>query len=162
MRVLIRSSTTSMTSVPKPLKFLIPHYDTLKNIHAKIVDQTTKVWYYLSKVITKMIHNDCLWKFDMLHSCRNSAPMLYPCLGWPWARDATVSSIVCKARTRRSGLGDTNTSGGRARSEVTCTCTTVCCPGMFNSCLFAQALDWRSGCRVAGCGGLGRRDARAA
>ncbi len=29
----IRSSTSSMTAVPKPLKFLRPHYDTLKNIY---------------------------------------------------------------------------------------------------------------------------------
>ena len=36
MRRLIRASTTSMTSVPKPLKFMIPHYDTMKAVHAKI------------------------------------------------------------------------------------------------------------------------------
>ncbi|ELT94307.1 hypothetical protein CAPTEDRAFT_150361 [Capitella teleta] len=42
MRTLIRSSTTSMTSVPKPLKFLRPHYETLKTVHEKITDQTTK------------------------------------------------------------------------------------------------------------------------
>ena len=30
IRSLIRSSTTSMTSVPKPLKFMRPHYDTMK------------------------------------------------------------------------------------------------------------------------------------
>lgn len=29
----IRSSTSSMTSVPKPLKFLRPHYDTLKGVY---------------------------------------------------------------------------------------------------------------------------------
>jgi 26S proteasome regulatory subunit N1 len=29
----IRSSTSSMTAVPKPLKFLRPHYDTLKIIY---------------------------------------------------------------------------------------------------------------------------------
>ena len=29
----IRSATSSMTSVPKPLKFLRPHYDTLKGIY---------------------------------------------------------------------------------------------------------------------------------
>ena len=29
----IRSATSSMTSVPKPLKFLRPHYDTLKSIY---------------------------------------------------------------------------------------------------------------------------------
>lgn len=31
----IRTSTSSMTSVPKPLKFLRPHYDTLKGVFEK-------------------------------------------------------------------------------------------------------------------------------
>ncbi|KAI0242456.1 26S proteasome non-ATPase regulatory subunit 2 [Lamellibrachia satsuma] len=42
MRTLIRSSTTSMTSVPKPLKFLRVHYDTLKEIYEKIKDKETQ------------------------------------------------------------------------------------------------------------------------
>jgi 26S proteasome regulatory subunit N1 len=42
LRTLIRASTTSMTSVPKPLKFLRPHFDTLKEIYEKIVDPKTK------------------------------------------------------------------------------------------------------------------------
>jgi 26S proteasome regulatory subunit N1 len=33
----IRSSTTSMTSVPKPLKFLRPHYATLKGVYDSLV-----------------------------------------------------------------------------------------------------------------------------
>lgn len=33
---LIRASTTSMTSVPKPLKFMRPHYETMKEIHKKM------------------------------------------------------------------------------------------------------------------------------
>lgn len=32
----IRASTTSMTSVPKPLKFMRPHYATMKTIHEKL------------------------------------------------------------------------------------------------------------------------------
>jgi len=43
LRTQIRSSTTSMTSVPKPLKFLRPHYDTLKQVYEKINDERTKV-----------------------------------------------------------------------------------------------------------------------
>ncbi|GFY54772.1 26S proteasome non-ATPase regulatory subunit 2 [Trichonephila inaurata madagascariensis] len=35
LRVKIRASTTSMTSVPKPLKFLRPHFDTLKQLYDK-------------------------------------------------------------------------------------------------------------------------------
>jgi len=32
-----------MTSVPKPLKFLRPHYDTLKTVYEKIKDKETQV-----------------------------------------------------------------------------------------------------------------------
>lgn len=39
IRSLIRSSTTSMTSVPKPLKFMRPHYQTMK------VGNTTGVFF---------------------------------------------------------------------------------------------------------------------
>jgi 26S proteasome regulatory subunit N1 len=42
MRTLIRAATTSMTSVPKPLKFLRPHYATLKTIYEKIVEPNAK------------------------------------------------------------------------------------------------------------------------
>uniref|UniRef100_A0A914X4C9 26S proteasome non-ATPase regulatory subunit 2 n=1 Tax=Plectus sambesii TaxID=2011161 RepID=A0A914X4C9_9BILA len=40
MRSLIRASTTSMTSVPKPLKFMRAHYGTMKEILEKIKDKT--------------------------------------------------------------------------------------------------------------------------
>lgn len=43
LRTQIRASTTSMTSVPKPLKFLRVHYDTLKDAHEKIRDKETQV-----------------------------------------------------------------------------------------------------------------------
>lgn len=39
---LIRTSTTSMTSVPKPLKFLREHYPALKEVYEKIQDPKTK------------------------------------------------------------------------------------------------------------------------
>ncbi|KAL5006869.1 hypothetical protein ScPMuIL_015675 [Solemya velum] len=42
LRTQIRASTTSMTSVPKPLKFLRPHYETLKEVYEKIKDKETK------------------------------------------------------------------------------------------------------------------------
>ena len=42
MRSLIRASTTSMTSVPKPLKFMRPHYPKMKQIYEEIADETTK------------------------------------------------------------------------------------------------------------------------
>lgn len=40
LRKLIRASTTSMTSVPKPLKFMIPHFDTMKAVYEKLEDNT--------------------------------------------------------------------------------------------------------------------------
>ncbi|XP_042913002.1 26S proteasome non-ATPase regulatory subunit 2, partial [Parasteatoda tepidariorum] len=42
LRSKIRASTTSMTSVPKPLKFLRPHYDTLKQLYEKYPDIDAK------------------------------------------------------------------------------------------------------------------------
>lgn len=42
LRSQIRASTTSMTSVPKPLKFMRPHYDTMKLVYDKIEDAKTK------------------------------------------------------------------------------------------------------------------------
>lgn len=45
LRTLIRTSTSSMTSVPKPLKFLRPHYQTLVNIYNSWKDSETKVFY---------------------------------------------------------------------------------------------------------------------
>lgn len=42
LRSLIRASTTSMTSVPKPLKFMRIHYDSMKEIYKKMPDATTR------------------------------------------------------------------------------------------------------------------------
>ena len=38
----IRSATTSMTSVPKPLKFLRPHFSGLKDSYDKLSDESNK------------------------------------------------------------------------------------------------------------------------
>lgn len=38
----IRASTTSMTSVPKPLKFMKPHYETMKEVYEKIKELNVK------------------------------------------------------------------------------------------------------------------------
>ena len=40
MRTLIRTSTSSMTSVPKPLKFLRPHFSQLKEIYTQWPDSS--------------------------------------------------------------------------------------------------------------------------
>lgn len=42
MRSLIRASTTSMTSVPKPLKFMRPHYETMKEVYKHMPDTQTR------------------------------------------------------------------------------------------------------------------------
>eukprot|EP01137_Pigoraptor_chileana_P004075 Opistho-2@45258 len=42
LRTHIRSSTSSMTSVPKPLKFLRGHYGTMKDLHGKMPDGENK------------------------------------------------------------------------------------------------------------------------
>lgn len=43
LRTKIKESTSSMTSVPKPLKFLRNQYDSLKAVYEKITDKSTKV-----------------------------------------------------------------------------------------------------------------------
>lgn len=67
LRKLIRASTTSMTSVPKPLKFMIPHYETMKTIYEKIATSNTPetvkkdcadVLSVLSMTMSE--NNDCL------------------------------------------------------------------------------------------------------
>lgn len=45
MRFLIRTATTSMTSVPKPLKYLAEYYDAIKVGYNKISDPATKKLY---------------------------------------------------------------------------------------------------------------------
>ena len=42
LRNQIRSSTSSMTSVPKPLKFLRPHYAALVDIHKAMASSEDK------------------------------------------------------------------------------------------------------------------------
>lgn len=43
LKGLIKSSTTSMTSVPKPLKFLRSQYGRIKNIYENMRNPKTKV-----------------------------------------------------------------------------------------------------------------------
>lgn len=50
MRQEIRTATSSMTSVPKPLKFLRPHYETLKSYFETMVESELKK--YLADVLS--------------------------------------------------------------------------------------------------------------
>ena len=69
LRKLIRASTTSMTSVPKPLKFMIPHYEAMKEVYEKLPDNSVvkkecaDVVSILS--MTMSDKNDCL-KYKLL------------------------------------------------------------------------------------------------
>jgi len=67
LRKLIRASTTSMTSVPKPLKFMIPHYEAMKTAYEKIASspgpdavkkECADVLSVLSMTMSE--NNDCL------------------------------------------------------------------------------------------------------
>eukprot|EP01134_Creolimax_fragrantissima_P004949 CFRG4949T1 len=61
----IKSATASMTSVPKPLKFLEPHYKTLKEVHEKINNEEVKkmaadVVSVLAMTASDASERDCL------------------------------------------------------------------------------------------------------
>lgn len=43
LRSQIRTATASLTSIPKPIKFLRPHYAKLKDLWEKITDEANKV-----------------------------------------------------------------------------------------------------------------------
>ncbi|VEL30313.1 unnamed protein product [Protopolystoma xenopodis] len=68
MRSLIRSSTTSMTSVPKPLKFMRPHYSRMKDIYSKLTDQSTKkMCADLISVLGMTMTDKAEYKYDTLN-----------------------------------------------------------------------------------------------
>eukprot|EP00127_Corallochytrium_limacisporum_P007277 Clim_evm18s246 gene=Clim_evmTU18s246 len=73
IKSLIRESTITMTSVPKPLKFLRPHYDTLVQVYEKIMDEDDKnaAAEVVSVVaMTKAEGRDCL-KYCQLSGYRD-------------------------------------------------------------------------------------------
>ncbi|XP_069695760.1 26S proteasome non-ATPase regulatory subunit 2-like isoform X2 [Periplaneta americana] len=57
LRHLIRTSTTSMTSVPRPLKYLCCHYETLKNVYTNIKDSNTRM--FCADVISVLAMSAC-------------------------------------------------------------------------------------------------------
>ena len=54
MREKIRSSTSSLTSVPKPLKFLRNHFDSLKEVHTKLSKLDFKIRFFENIRIRKL------------------------------------------------------------------------------------------------------------
>lgn len=71
----IRMATSSMTSVPKPLKFLRPHYGTLKGFYEKMPDSdlkaTTPVLHF-SILKSEYTHLHVLTSLDAVTSGRYS------------------------------------------------------------------------------------------
>ncbi|XP_060522298.1 26S proteasome non-ATPase regulatory subunit 2-like isoform X2 [Cylas formicarius] len=79
LKFLIRTSTASMTSVPKPLKYLAPHYDLLKETHNQMTNDNAK--RALADVISVLAlgtlgtnetenHRDCL-KYCLMGTMQN-------------------------------------------------------------------------------------------
>jgi 26S proteasome regulatory subunit N1 len=68
----IRTATTSMTSVPKPLKFLRPHYATIKEAHASVPSACQKpladVISVLATVAAEPEERQCL-EFRLKGTC---------------------------------------------------------------------------------------------
>lgn len=58
LRTLIRTSTSSMTSVPKPLKFLRPHYPKLEEIYAKWTSSDDKALFADILGVLAMTYSD--------------------------------------------------------------------------------------------------------
>lgn len=59
LRTQIKSSTTSMTSVPKPLKFLRPHYETLKSLYDSMpTDETKHLLADIISILAMTLHTD--------------------------------------------------------------------------------------------------------
>ncbi|KAK5640956.1 hypothetical protein RI129_009503 [Pyrocoelia pectoralis] len=72
LKSIIRSSTTSMTSVPKPLKYLSPYYNVFKEAYDNITDPTVKK--ECADVISVLAMcptggNSAKDKHDCLHYC---------------------------------------------------------------------------------------------
>ena len=47
----IKTSTSSMTAVPKPLKFLRPHFEDLTKLYEQWTDKEDKVWCYAARLL---------------------------------------------------------------------------------------------------------------
>ena len=68
LRKSIKSATTSMTSVPKPLKFLREHYDTLKSIYETMpTDQTKRFAADIISILSMTMPEDKLEQCESLN-----------------------------------------------------------------------------------------------
>jgi hypothetical protein len=81
IRAHIRSATSSMTSVPKPLKFLRPHFDRIKTAHEAYTNQKNKVccWNHEPASCFWHLQSDIgrAYTFDRLVSCHAQTPLIF-------------------------------------------------------------------------------------
>lgn len=61
----IKTATSSMTSVPKPLKFLRPHYRTLKTHYEKMHESELKV----CPLVVAIVREGFIWNCSQFSSC---------------------------------------------------------------------------------------------
>ena len=47
----VSGSTSSMTSVPKPLKFLSKHYEGMKDYYSTLPDSSFKVFFTVNQIL---------------------------------------------------------------------------------------------------------------
>lgn len=72
LRRQIRSSTTSMTSVPKPLKFLRPHYGKLKEIFEGMAPGENKVcFFFAARTLKHSSRSTWKWNWELYETNEN-------------------------------------------------------------------------------------------
>lgn len=81
----IRSATSSMTSVPKPLKFLRPHYGTLKEFFARMPAGDNKVRFRTWSAVDVLIEVHQVYSVLLLLLSGPVSCLLEP-RGWSWDR----------------------------------------------------------------------------
>lgn len=74
LRTLIKTSTSSMTSVPKPLKFLRPHYPELQTLNDS--------WLTSENKVSAIFTDACLVEYTLIldFNLRASSAIYYPFL----------------------------------------------------------------------------------
>jgi 26S proteasome regulatory subunit N1 len=77
MRQEIRSATSSMTSVPKPLKFLRPHYGTLKAYFETMPESELKK--YMADILSVLA---LTMSAEGERVCENAILMSFPCVNF--------------------------------------------------------------------------------
>ena len=104
----VRSSTSSMTSVPKPLKFLRPHFATLKGNYESAVAGPTKTLLADVLSLLAMTMGDDSKRESLDYKLLGSrtdvrAPLLRnPPRTWPCASRPRKTRHAASARTRRA------------------------------------------------------------